>query len=99
MIHVTKTVTVMRPRAEVFAFWREFENLPNFMHHLQSVDAIGGGRTHWVVRAPAGTEVEWDAEIVAEREHEFISWRSVDGSDIQNEGTVRFKGTGAAINR
>lgn len=91
MIHVTKTVTVMRPRGEVFAFWREFENLPNFMHHLQSVDEIGGGRTHWVVRAPAGAEVEWDAEIVAEREHEFISWRSVEGSDIQNEGTVRFK--------
>ena len=91
MIHVAKTVTVRRPRAEVFEFWRNIETLPVFMHHLKSVDDRGGGRSHWVANGPAGTDVEWDAEIVAERDGEFISWRSVEGSDLKNEGTVRFK--------
>lgn len=91
MLHAKKSVTVKRPRAEVFQFWRHLENLPRFMHHLKSVESTGEGRSHWVARAPAGTEVEWDAEIVGEHDDEFLSWRSLDGRGIHNEGTVRFK--------
>jgi len=91
MIHVTKSVTVMKPRAEVFQFWRQLERLPSFMIHLQSVTAVSGKRSHWVAKAPAGTTVEWDADIVAERAGDLLSWRSVDGSEIRNEGSVRFK--------
>ena len=91
MIHVTKSITLMKPRAEVYRFWRELERLPSFMIHLQSVTAIGKSRSHWVANAPGGAQVEWDADIVAERENELLSWRSVEGSDIQNEGSVRFK--------
>jgi uncharacterized membrane protein len=90
MLHVQKSVTVRRPRAEVFQFWRRLENLPCFMYHLKSVEA-SGTRSHWVARAPAGGEVEWDAEIIAEREGELLSWRSLEGSEIRNEGTVRFE--------
>jgi uncharacterized membrane protein len=91
MIHVTKSVTLMKPRAEVYQFWRNLERLPSFMIHLRSVTEVGPTRSHWVASAPGGTQVEWDADIVAERENEFLSWRSVEGSEIRHEGSARFK--------
>jgi len=89
MLHVTKRITINRPRDEVYRFWRDLENLPQFMQHLESVHVIGGTRSHWVAKAPTGN-VEWDAEIVAEREHELIAWRSIEGSEVRTEGSVRF---------
>lgn len=91
MIHVTKTVTVMKPRAEVFQFWRNLERLPSFMIHLVSVREVSASRSHWVAHAPGDTQVEWDAEVVGERENEFVSWRSLEGGEVHNEGSVRFK--------
>ena len=85
------SVTVNKPIGEVFAFWRGLENLPQFMEHLESVEVIDNRRSHWKAKAPAGTSVEWDAEIVEERENELISWRSMPGSVVPNAGTVRFK--------
>jgi uncharacterized membrane protein len=90
MIHVSKTVTVMRPRDEVYRFWRQLERLPSFMIHHASVSEVSPVRSHWVAHAPGGSKVEWDAEIVDERENELISWRSCEGSEIPNAGTVRF---------
>ena len=81
----------MKPRAEVYQFWRQLERLPSFMIHLVSVTTTGDRRSHWVASAPGGTQVEWDAEIVAERENELLSWHSLDGSEIENEGSVSFK--------
>ena len=66
MHHATKTVTIRRPRLEVYETWRQFENLPTFMNHLRSVTDLGGGRSHWIASGPAGKEIEWDAEIVDE---------------------------------
>ncbi len=86
-----QTVTILRPVDEVYAFWRDFENLPRFMRHLESVHVLDERRSHWVTRAPAGRTVEWDAEIVEDRPNELISWRSLDGSDVDNAGTVRFR--------
>jgi uncharacterized membrane protein len=85
------SVTVNKPIAEVFAYWRSLENLPNFMEHLESVTVLDNRRSHWKAKAPAGTSVEWDAEIVEERENEMISWRSMPGAVVPNAGTVRFK--------
>jgi len=90
MQRVTKSVTINRPREEVYKFWRDFENLPTFMQHLTSVTVTGNGRSRWVANAPAGATVEWTAEILEDRAGSLISWRSVAGSDIQNEGSVRF---------
>jgi len=89
-VHVRDAVRLERPRDEVYAFWRRLENLPRFMTHLQSVTDLGGGRSHWVANGPAGTPVEWDAEIVNEIEGEVIGWRSIPGSDIATAGSVRF---------
>lgn len=90
MLHVKHSVTINRPRQEVYQFWRRLENLPRFMQHLESVTTDGAGVSHWVVKAPGGTTVEWDAEIGMDRPNEVITWRSLPGSDLPNEGAVRF---------
>ena len=91
MEQVKKSITVNRPRQEVFQFWRRFDNLARFMHHLIRVDVMGPTRSHWVAKGPGGAEVEWDAEIVEEQPNEYILWRSLEGSDVANSGAVRFK--------
>ncbi len=83
-------ITVNRPVGEVFAYWHELENLPHFMAHLQSVQSLGAGRSHWRATGPADIEVEWDAEISDERIDEFIAWRSVGGATVENSGEVEF---------
>ena len=90
IIHTRKSITVNKPVDEVYAFWRDFENLPQFMRHLESVTDLGNGRTRWVAKAPAGKHVEWEAETTEDVENERISWRAVEGSDVWNAGTVTF---------
>ena len=90
-IHAKGSCVVNRPPNEVYSFWRNFENLPRFMRHLESVVDLGDGRSHWKVRGPAGMEVEWDATIIADVPNEVITWRSLGGSDVDNAGAVRFE--------
>lgn len=90
-IKLRKSVTINRPAADLYRFWRNFENLPTFMYHLHAVIRIDDRRSHWVVKAPAGMKVEWDAEITTERENEIIGWRSLEGAMIDNAGSVRFE--------
>lgn len=89
-MHVKAAITVRKPREEVYRFWRDLENLPSFMAHVESVEGNGNGRSHWKVKAPAGTHVEWDAELVEERPGEALVWHAVEGSDVDNSGAVRF---------
>ena len=90
-LQVQKSITVSRPPAELYGFWHNFEQLPRFMSHLRSVTSLGGNRYHWVARGPAGVNVEWDAQITEDRPNELIAWRSLDGSDVDNSGVVRFE--------
>jgi uncharacterized membrane protein len=90
-IKVEKTVTIDKPASELYRFWHNFENLPNFMKHLKSVKVYDNKRSHWIATAPLGASVEWDADIIEDRENEFISWASVEGADVDNSGFVRFK--------
>lgn len=87
---VRHAVTVNRPASELYAYWRDFANLPNWMRHLESVTHLEGARSHWVTRGPGGVKVEWDAEIVADVPGELIAWQSLPGADVRNAGTVRF---------
>jgi uncharacterized membrane protein len=89
-VQVTRAITINRPRDEVYGFWRGLENLPRFMEHLESVRVLGPARSHWTARAPAGTTVEWDADIVEDRPNELIAWRSLPDADVMNAGSVRF---------
>jgi uncharacterized membrane protein len=90
-IKVEKSVTINKSPEELYRFWRNFENLPRFMNHLESVTTLSEGRSHWVAKAPAGRTVEWDAEVYNEKEGELIAWRSLEGADVDNAGSVRFE--------
>jgi uncharacterized membrane protein len=89
-IQVEKTVTINAPADELYAFWRDFENLPRFMENLESVEVVDDKRSRWVADGPAGIKAEWDAEIINEVPNELIGWRSVDGSRVDNAGSVHF---------
>ncbi|WP_120716030.1 SRPBCC family protein [Tsuneonella amylolytica] len=90
---VGRTVTIRKPRTELFAFWRDFENLPAFMENLEKieVDDAKAGTATWHIKAPAGRTVAVKTEVVSEKDGELIAWRSVEGSDIDTEGRVTFK--------
>jgi len=87
---VRKAITISRPGEELYRFWHDFTNLPRFMSHLESVEVTGPDRLHWRAKAPAGMTVEWDAEIVEDRPNALIAWRSLEGADVYNTGSVRF---------
>jgi uncharacterized membrane protein len=89
-VKVTKTVTVDAPAGDLYRFWRNFENLPRFMRHLQAVQVIDERRSHWVTKGPAGMTVAWDAEIINEVENEHIAWQSTEPADLYNAGSVHF---------
>jgi uncharacterized membrane protein len=90
-IPVNKSIVVNAAPEEVYQFWHDFENLPRFMRHLESVSVTGEGRSHWVAKAPAGTTVEWDAEVTEDLPNKLIAWRSLEGSEVNNSGSVRFE--------
>jgi uncharacterized membrane protein len=114
-MQVKHAITINRASEELYQFWRDLQNLPRFMTHLESVQMTeqmmnqtadqasgqatsqtlgrptGDGRSHWVAKAPAGTTVEWDAEITEDRPNELIAWRSLEGADVDSAGTVRFE--------
>jgi uncharacterized membrane protein len=91
-IRVDEAITINRPRAEVYRFWRDFSNIAQCMKHVQSVSTIPGtNRTHWIAKGPGGKSMEWDAEIINEQENELIAWRSLEGSEVPNAGSVHFK--------
>lgn len=90
VIYVRKAVSIDKSPEELYRFWHNFEELPRFMRHLQSVRS-SGGRLEWVSRGPMGKQFQWSAEVVEDRENELISWRSLPDSEIENQGSVRFQ--------
>jgi uncharacterized membrane protein len=90
-IRVDQSVTINKSPEELYQFWRKFDNLPQFMEHLESVTVHDDRRSHWVARGPLGTSVEWDAEVINEVENRVIGWRSLEGSEVDNAGSVRFE--------
>lgn len=95
-IRVEKAVTINRSPEELYRFWRNFENLPRFMNHLESVRVTSEKNSHWIAKAPAGTSVEWDAEVYNEKENELIAWRTLEGADVASAGSVHFEPSAGA---
>jgi uncharacterized membrane protein len=93
-IHLSKRIIIDRPVSEIYRFWRNLENLPRAMSHIESVRVSPDGRSHWTAKGPAGSKIEWDAKILVDREDEIISWRSLPGARVPNAGTVRFRDLG-----
>ncbi len=92
-IHVEYSVVIHKRAAQLFRYWRNFENLPRFMAHLESVAIREEGISHWVAKGPAGMKVEWDARIINEVEDRVIAWQSLKGSDVSTAGAVNFDET------
>jgi uncharacterized membrane protein len=93
-INIDTSVTVKRPRAELYEFWRDLSNLPLVMRHVESVETLSGGITHWRVSGPAGVHVEWDSSIINETPFEYIAWKSLPGSQVEHSGSVHFNDAG-----
>jgi uncharacterized membrane protein len=85
------TVSINRPRDELYAFWRDLRNLPRFMENIRSVTVSDGNRSHWVVEAPGGRKVEWDAVLTEDQPGSLLAWESAEGADIRNSGRVEFR--------
>ncbi|MDX3899051.1 MAG: SRPBCC family protein [Sphingobium sp.] len=88
---VGKTVTINRPRQELYAYWRDVSNLPTFMENVVSVEPIDERRSRWVVKAPAGRTVEWISAITEDVPGEVIAWASEEGADVPNSGRIDFR--------
>lgn len=88
---VGRSVTINRPRAELFSYWRDFTNLPSFMHAIERIEMTGDRRSTWTVKAPVGQTVTFETEVTGVVENEEIGWRSVEGSQIKTSGHVTFK--------
>ena len=89
-VEVVKSITIEKPAAELYEFWRDFENLPKFMNHLESVKVTDEKRSEWTAKAPLGTKVSWNAVITEDKKNEKIAWASFGDSQIKNSGKVEF---------
>jgi uncharacterized membrane protein len=96
---VEDALTIYRPPTEVYSYWRNLENLPNFMEHLEEVSVIDRLRSRWVAKGPLGVRVEWDAEIINDIPSTLLSWKSVGQSDVVSAGSVRFRPEGDRATR
>jgi uncharacterized membrane protein len=92
---VGRAVTINRPVAEVYSYFRDFANLSTFMENVVRVDVRDAEHSHWVVKAPGGKTVEWDSTVMEDLKDEAISWQSDDGADVPNSGRVTFRDAGA----
>ena len=103
-VKIEEAVTVNRPAEDLYGYWRNLTNMPKFMPHVERVDVLEGGRSHWVNKGPAGVKFEYDAETIADEPGRLISWRSTGAADVTNAGSVRFidapggKGTEVRLN-
>lgn len=100
-VHLSSSVVVDRPASDVYEFWRDFSNLPRIMNFLEQVTPREGNISHWVARLPAGPSLEWDSEVIEDIPDRRLSWRSLEGSEINTWGSVVFEpkadGTGTEV--
>ena len=92
---IGRAVTINRPAAELYAYFRDFANLASFMENIVSVDVRDAKHSHWVVKAPGGKTVEWDATVTEEIENEALTWQSDKDADVPNSGRITFRDAGA----
>lgn len=90
-VHIQTSIAIDKSPAELYAFWRDFKNLPLFLRNVDSVTELDRFRSHWIAKGLGGARVEWDAEVYNEKENELIAWRSLENADVVNAGSVRFE--------
>jgi len=90
-VKVVRSCTIRKSAPELYQFWRSLENLAKVIKHPVSITRLSDTESHWRVTAPGNTHVEWDAVIINDHPNELIAWRSKEGAEIPNAGTVRFE--------
>lgn len=96
-VNIRTSITINRPINEVYAFWRNLENLPKFMNHLESVKTLNSTQSEWTVKGPAGIgTISWKAAIIKDQKEKLLSWQSLDEAPVKNFGKVLFKAVGNA---
>src|ERR1043165_5197355 len=90
-IKVVRAITILESAEALYRFWQDVTNLPQIIHHRVEITATSELESHWKVSAPAGKIVEWDALIINDEPGRLIAWRSRDGGDVDNAGSVRFE--------
>src|SRR4029453_3155913 len=90
-VKVERAMVFDEPPEKLYAFWRDFRNLPTIMPNVEAVAVYPDGRSHWVVKGPVGTTIEWDAEVINDKANELIAWRTVPGARVEHAGSVRFE--------
>jgi uncharacterized membrane protein len=89
-VRIERNVTIHRTPGELFAFWRNFENLPLVLKHVESVECMDDLRSRWRIRWPRKDVTEWESQVINEHPNELIAWRTLEGSDVQHAGSIRF---------
>jgi uncharacterized membrane protein len=89
-IRISESVSVDRPPQDLYNLWRDVENLPRFMRHVEAVHKTGDKTSHWRVSGPAGIAAEWDAEIVRDIPGRLITWQSLENASVVHAGSVSF---------
>lgn len=87
---IGRTVTIAKPAQEIYDFWRDFSNLAQVMENIERIDVIDQRQSHWVVKAPGGSTIEWDSVVTEDEPGRLIAWESTRGSDVRNSGRVEF---------
>lgn len=89
-IYVKESIVINRKAGDIYRFWRNLENLPRFIDHLDSVENLGEGHNRWTIKTPVGL-MNWESEIIEDKENEIIQWRSMPGSRVKNSGSLVLK--------
>ena len=87
---IGRTVTINRPRDDIYAFWRDFSNLPRIMENVERIEALDDRRSSWLVKAPGGSTVEWESGVTEDEPGRLIAWQSVEGADVKSSGRIEF---------
>jgi len=89
--YVGKTVTIGRPRQQLYDVWKDFTRFASFMENVETVEVLGGGRSRWVIKGPGGKDVEISSRIVEDVPGKRIAWESEEGSSIDASGVIEFE--------
>lgn len=84
------SIVIDRPREEIYQLWRNFQNLPRFMDHIERIETIDDRRSRWVVQGPVGKSIEWVSTVTEDRPNEYIAWEAERNAEIRNAGWVEF---------
>jgi uncharacterized membrane protein len=94
-VKIDRDVTVAAPPERLYHFWRNFDNLPRIMSHVERVEVLSETRSRWHARVPGGIPISWEAEIINDHPPHLIAWRTVSGSIVKHAGSVRFTPAGS----